>query len=148
MENVKLMNMCKIIDNSTGKILVQKRIKGWKGIAFPGGKVEKGESLYQSVKREIKEETGLCIKSTKIMGIKNWYNSSKNERCIVILFETSEFSGNLTTNSEEGENSWIFEKNLKKEDLADNFDVILKLYNDNNKSEMIYDEFIKNWVLL
>ena len=36
MENVKLMNMCKIIDANTNKILVQERVKSWKGIAFPG----------------------------------------------------------------------------------------------------------------
>ena len=38
MENIKLMNMCKIIDNQTGKVLVQERVKSWQGIAFPGGK--------------------------------------------------------------------------------------------------------------
>ena len=39
MEIVKLTNMCKIINPETGKVLVQERIKSWKGIAFPGGKI-------------------------------------------------------------------------------------------------------------
>lgn len=53
MENVKLMNMCKIVNPETKQILVQERIKSWQGIAFPGGKVEVGESVVASVKREI-----------------------------------------------------------------------------------------------
>ena len=40
MEKIKLMNMCKIKDNINEMILVQQRIKNWKGIAFPGGKIE------------------------------------------------------------------------------------------------------------
>ena len=66
MENVKLMNMCKIIDKDNNKILVQERIKNWQGIAFPGGKIEPGESIIPSVKREIFEETGLKLKTIEI----------------------------------------------------------------------------------
>lgn len=32
-----LTNMCMIQDVLTGKVLVQKRQKNWKGYAFPGG---------------------------------------------------------------------------------------------------------------
>ena len=53
MENVKLMNMCRIVDPNTNKILVQERVKSWQGIAFPGGKIEVGESIVPSVKREV-----------------------------------------------------------------------------------------------
>ena len=70
MENVKLMNMCKIINPKTKEVLVQERIKSWEGIAFPGGKVELGEGIVPSVKREIYEETGLKINYMKICGIK------------------------------------------------------------------------------
>lgn len=80
MENVKLMNMCKIIDKDNNKILVQERIKNWQGIAFPGGKIEPGESIIPSVKREIFEETGLKLKTIEICWIKDWYDKTKNER--------------------------------------------------------------------
>ena len=78
METVKLTNMCKIINPDNGKVIVQERRKSWKGIAFPGGKINLGESIVQSVKREILEETGLKIFDLKLCGIKDWYDN-KNE---------------------------------------------------------------------
>ena len=65
MESIKLMNMCKIVNNQTGKVLVQERVKSWQGIAFPGGKIKPGESIVLSVKREILEETGLKLNKIK-----------------------------------------------------------------------------------
>ena len=41
-----LMNMC-MIEDKDEKVLVQERIKGWPGIAFPGGKVEKFEETLE-----------------------------------------------------------------------------------------------------
>ena len=62
--------MCMIYDDA-GNILVQDRVsKSWGGVTFPGGHIEKGESIVESVIREIKEETGLDIKKPKICGVK------------------------------------------------------------------------------
>nr|WP_237690896.1 NUDIX domain-containing protein [Paenibacillus caui] len=43
-----------IYDKTSGKVLVQDRIKSWKGISFPGGHIEDGESIVDSTIREIK----------------------------------------------------------------------------------------------
>ncbi len=72
MEAVKLMNMCKIIDVNINKILVQERVKSWKGIAFQGGKINNGESVVKSTIREVKEETGLDVIHLELCGVKNW----------------------------------------------------------------------------
>lgn len=61
MPKLEITNMVMIQDKSTGKVVVQDRIKSWCGIAFPGGHSENGESIYDSAIREIKEETGLDI---------------------------------------------------------------------------------------
>ena len=85
MENVKLMNMCKIINQKTKEVLVQERIKSWEGIAFLGGKVELGESIIPSVKREVYEETGLKLKTVRICCVKDWYDKRLKERQLIIL---------------------------------------------------------------
>lgn len=140
MEIVKLTNMCKVINPENGKVLVQERIKSWKGIAFPGGKVNLGESIALSVKREILEETGLTVSDLKLCGIKDWYDSRTNERYLVFLYKTDKFEGNLIDETYEGKNYWITEEDLKQEKLADDFDKVLKIYNNDNLSEMFYDD--------
>lgn len=147
METVKLMNMCKIIDLNTNKILIQERVKNWKGIAFPGGKINNGESITKSTIREVKEETGLDITNLELCGIKNWYNKEKNERSIVFFYKTTTFTGDLILETEEGKNYWISEEELSKKELANNFDIVLKVFKENNYSEMIYNEKIKDWDL-
>ena len=71
MEEIELMNMCMIEDGESDRVVVQRRIKGnWKGIAFPGGHIEPGESVVDSVIREVKEETGLTVSEVRLCGVK------------------------------------------------------------------------------
>lgn len=66
-----LSNMCMVYKDD--EILVINRTKNdWPGLSFPGGHVEKGETLEESVIREIKEETGLTLHSVKFCAIKDW----------------------------------------------------------------------------
>jgi len=53
--------------------ILLKRHKHWKGYEFPKGGIEKGENLLQTVKREVKEETGLKIIKIKKYPIKGYY---------------------------------------------------------------------------
>lgn len=76
MNEVTLTNMVRIQDKQSGKILVQERRLSYPGVAFPGGHVEKGESIYDSAVREIKEETGYDIKNLKPRGFIYWDNEN------------------------------------------------------------------------
>ncbi len=140
MENVKLMNMCKIINSKTKEVLVQERIKSWEGIAFPGGKVELGESIIPSVKREVYEETGLKLKTVRICGVKDWYDKRLKERQLIILFISDDYSGDLIRETSEGKVYWINEENLKNKKLADDFDKLLEVFNKQEINEMVYED--------
>ena len=61
MPKLVLTNMVMIRDERSGKVLAQNRVKSWKGLSFPGGHVEEGESIVDSAVREIREETGLDV---------------------------------------------------------------------------------------
>lgn len=140
MEMVKLMNMCKIVNPKTKQILVQERVKNWQGIAFPGGKIELGESIVSSVKREVYEETGLKLNKLRICGIKDWYDKKKKERQLIILFISDDFEGELISETSEGKVYWIEEDELKNKNLAYDFDKLLEVFNNEEINEMIYND--------
>ena len=138
MEKVKLMNMCKIVNSKEGKILVQERVKSWKGIAFPGGKLEEGESIIKSVEREVYEETGLVVSNLKICGIKDWYDYKEKIRNLVFLFETDTYKGELIPETDEGKVYWVTYEELSKMNLANDFDKLLEVFDNRNINELVY----------
>lgn len=140
MENVKLMNMCRIVDPNTKKVLVQERVKSWQGIAFPGGKIEIGESIIPSIKREVYEETGLKLNTVKICGVKDWYDKKENERQLIILFTSDDYSGEIIPETSEGKVYWISETELKSAKLADDFDKLLEVFKKEEINEMVYED--------
>lgn len=125
-EKCILTNMCMIYDDK-GNVLVQDRIdQKWGGITFPGGHIEKNESFVESVIREVKEETGLDIRSPKICGTKQWIQED-GSRYIVLFYKTNMFSGTLKS-SDEGEVFWIKMNELKKLQLANGFDEMFDIF--------------------
>jgi len=53
--------------------LILKRKLHWKGFEFPKGGIEKNEKIFQAVKRELKEETGLTALKIKNHNFKGKY---------------------------------------------------------------------------
>ena len=72
---------------------------------FPGGAIELGESAENVVKREIKEETGLDVIVSKLIGIyTDYYDEYPNgdkAQCITIFLELKKVSGELSYSDEE-----------------------------------------------
>ncbi len=58
MAKTTLTTMVMIENRASGEVLVQDRLLSFKGLSFPGGHLDPGESLYACAVREIKEETG------------------------------------------------------------------------------------------
>ena len=55
-----------------GRILIARRKEGWRHAGkweFPGGKQEPGETLFQTLQREIMEELGVIIEVGEAFGV-------------------------------------------------------------------------------
>ncbi|WP_102274168.1 RNA deprotection pyrophosphohydrolase [Cytobacillus massiliigabonensis] len=68
-------------------LVICKRGKEWlltnhkkRGLEFPGGKLEKGETLEEAARREVMEETGATLKRVELIGE---YEVSLNEKTFV-----------------------------------------------------------------
>ena len=135
-----LTNLCLIEDTSTNKVVLQyrspERYKKWSGYAFPGGHIEEGESLAESVIREIYEETGLTITNPKLVAVKDW-PQDEGGRYIVFCYKATEFTGQLRS-SEEGEVSWVEKDQLDQLDLSYDMLPLLEVMEDPDLSEYYY----------
>ena len=62
----EMMNICMVEREDC--VLVQHRVRSsWQGSAFPGGHVDPGESVAESMVRELREETGLTAPPAGIL---------------------------------------------------------------------------------
>ncbi|WP_439819001.1 8-oxo-dGTP diphosphatase [Weissella paramesenteroides] len=108
---IELTNMIMIENPETNEILVENRRNPiWPGVTFPGGHVEVGETVTQSVYREAYEETGLIIEEPKMVGIKEW-PLENGARYIVFLYKTNQYHGQIQT-GREGEIFWTTREQL------------------------------------
>mgnify|MGYP001661657637 FL=1 len=140
MENI-LCNMIKI--NRGNDVLVLDKVKkyGWEGLTFPGGHVEKIESITESVIREAKEETNLDIENIKYVGMISWYDIDNNDRIVGFLYETDDFSGELVKENVEGTLEFIDYEELKNMDgHSDSMDEIFAIYDGKYSEIVLYYE--------
>ena len=136
MEQAVFTTLCMVYDNQN-RVLVQERHgTAWDGIAFPGGHVEQGESFVESVKREVYEETGYHIEKPVLCGIKQ-FQKDCGARYVILLYKTNRFHGNLQSSSE-GNVSWLERSKLKTHPLARDMEIMLELFDNDEKSEFYY----------
>ena len=142
MEEVELTNMCMICDGH-GNVLVQDKTNNpdWHGWNFPGGHVEKGETITRSVIREMREETGLIVEAPRLCGIKEFQKARDGKRYLVFLYTADQFSGELK-DSREGKIFWYpLAKLFQSDKLIDGFGDMLPVFTDSSISEIAYERF-------
>ncbi len=108
---MKLATLCYVIDKKNNSTLMIYRNKKqndyhegkWNGL---GGKLEQGESPEDCAIREIKEESGLTVKSVKMKGFITFPLFDGNDDWYVFLFTADDFEGKLI-DSPEGHLEWI-----------------------------------------
>ena len=142
---IELTNMC-MLTRADGKVRVQnRRDPNWGGLTFPGGHVEPGESLVDSVIREMREETGLTIRQPKLIGTKSWMQKDGIERYLVLLYVANEYEGELHS-SEEGDSSWMTIDEMKAGQMVDGMDLYFRVYLDRDVNEIWYEQDGNGWI--
>lgn len=132
---------------SQGMILLLERDQGKSDMAGKvtglGGKIEDGESLIESAKREFHEESGLHIHDPEFRGIFQWLDETSNI-CITHIVFAREYSGELIKKNREGILAWhLIDELAKLENLADyQKKFLLYLLADNNHFYSGIGEFV------
>ena len=134
---VELTNMCMIYDNH-GNVLVEEKVaKDYKGLIFPGGHIEEGEPIVDSVIREIYEETGLIVSDLELCGVKDWIQED-GTRYIVFLYRTNTYTGNIQA-STEGDIFWMSLEELKATEPFWHMDKMIEIFCDTKYSELFLE---------
>jgi len=94
-----------IFDGSRQKVLLTKRADNglW---CLPGGKMESGESLEECCQREVLEETGLEVRTKRLIGVYSnrdqvvIYRDGNRVQIVVLSFEAEIIGGELSLSDE------------------------------------------------
>jgi ADP-ribose pyrophosphatase YjhB (NUDIX family) len=123
-----------VIVNSQQEILLQMRqdTRSW---GFPGGFMELGESLEETAKREIKEETGLTIENLRLFNV----FSSKEPHTfpngdvvypVTVAYIALDFSGELRADKRESVEVAFFKMDELPENMSENIKRLVKQYSN------------------
>ena len=118
--------MCMIFNDDNEMLVINRTKSDWPGLTFPGGHLETDETLYESVIREVKEETGLSIFNPRYCGKIIWVDNNKKIYEIAYLFRTNHFNGNIVS-SLEGDAFFVKIDDYKSHLLSTDFEKVVEL---------------------
>ena len=118
-----------------GKYLMMHRVKKdadenkdkWIGI---GGKFEEGESPEDCLLREVREETGLRLRSWQFRGIVTFVSDLWGTE-YMHLFTSDDFEGEVRTDCPEGTLEWIDRRELPEKPIWEGDRIFLRLLEEN-----------------
>ena len=118
----------------------------WNGL---GGKFEPGESPEECAIREIKEESGLEVKSPRLKGFISFPNFDRKNDWNVFVFTADNFTGELI-DSPEGNLEWINNDKLSELNLWEGDKIFIPWIFDDKffSAKFIYEdgEFVSHTV--
>lgn len=95
-----------------GKVLGVSRKTDPNDFGLPGGKVDEGETLYDAMVREVKEETGLTVLKAKPLFFR------EDTDFVAVVYLVEQYYGEIST-EEAGAVKWIDFETLKKGSFGD-----------------------------
>ena len=124
-----------VIEDNKGRILLVKQVPGkldfWHGKWIcPGGKLEKGETIEEGIKREVKEETNLNVELIRPLVPFDRVVREGNEiklHVIYIDYMARLIGGELKPGSDVGEGRWVERNSLSQLDLHEDTKRLLKI---------------------
>lgn len=129
-----------ILKSNNKLLMLKKPRRGW--YVAPGGKMEHGESIKDSVIREFREETGLTINDPELKGTFTFVIREEErtvQEWMMFTFFCEQYDGELTDFCEEGELEWVPIEDVLKLPMAEGdrhiFEHVL------NKQGLIYGTF-------
>lgn len=110
MENIHaLAGIGVMVSNEKGEVLLGLRHSshGAGEWSFPGGKVDLGETIEQTAKREAKEETNLEVDDLELVSVTNEMRYLKDgKQFVVIGFKANSYKGELQLANPERFHEW------------------------------------------
>ena len=114
-----------IFDAARERILLTRRTDNGRW-CLPGGAVEAGESVEETCVREVREETGLEVRVTRLVGVYSSpdfvvvYADGNRWQFISLSFEAEVLGGELGLSDETTEAGYFTPVEIKQMDLMDN----------------------------
>ncbi|QBS43559.1 NUDIX hydrolase [Nocardia sp. CS682] len=111
-----------LVRDDQGRILMIRRSDNNK-YSIPGGGLEAGETVSEAVVREVKEETGIDVRVTDIIGVFSnpghviAYDDGEVRQEFSICFHAEPVGGKLQTSIESHEVSWVAPEALSSLDI-------------------------------
>ncbi len=94
-----------VVVRQNGRVLLIDRVDG-KGWSLPGGFMRMHETTIEAAKRETREETGLEIEVTELLGVLSGRRKGTAIRSVEVIYAARPVAGELK-GSLEGECRWV-----------------------------------------
>ncbi len=121
-----------IIVNNMGEILLQERDNNFWGL--PGGLMNLGESLIETAKREVYEETGLKIDNLVLLDVLSgpeYFYKNPNEDelySVTAVYTTTDYIGDLVPDMDESKNLKFYNIDFLPKQMEPEYKDCIKAY--------------------
>lgn len=137
------------VENTKGEILLVKTRRDGQWV-FPGGQVEVGENLIDGVIREVKEESGIDVKVSHLVGVFSNTATYEGHSGVKIVptkvmfdFVCEPVDGELTTSDETSDSCWVSKEEVLNMVSAPALRTRYQAYLDYNGSVQYMDYITK-----